>query len=511
MIDIPSMDYAEETKRILNKLGNYELIVMSDGEPYIHTRTWEGILCKTTAGGLTTALNPVMQTCGGVWVARGSGDADRAAVNENNEVMVPPDNPKYTLRRVFLNKEEIDGYFNGFSNQMWWPLCHNVFVKPRFNPIFYTLYKRVNEKFAESAISELSDKKPLVWIQDFHLTLVPGMIRKESDEALLAYFWHIPWPAHTVFRIVPWRREIMESMLENTLIGFHTSQDCRNFLLTAENEIEGAKIDWNRMTVTRDGRITFVRPFPISVDYKGIEALKTSATVKREEEVIEKRFDCPIGVGVDRIDYIKGLPEKFSAIDRFLFKYPEYQGKFTFVQTVILERPRVPEFLELDRRLDSLVDDLNWRYSTETWKPVEYMKEKMEFTRIVAMYKKAKVCIVSSLNDGLNIVCKEFISSQDVSDPGVLILSEFAGAAEELGDDALLINPYDIESFSDTIKQALEMPLEERKKRMERLQKKVGENDIYKWTSNIFKGMSEVIPIAKAMRDRRLYRMGGRD
>jgi len=504
------MDYTEETMRVLSKLSDYNIIVMSDGEPYIHTRTWEGVICKTTAGGLTTALNPVMLTCGGVWIARGSGDADRAVVNEDNEVMVPPDNPKYTLRRVFLSKEEIDGYFTGLSNQMWWPLCHNVFVKPRFNPIYYSLYKRVNEKFAEAAISEIGDKKPLVWVQDFHLTLVPGMIRKEREDAQLAYFWHIPWPSNTTFRIMPWRREIMESMLENTLVGFHTSQDCRNFLLTAESEA-GAKVDWERMSVTKGGRITFVRPFPISVDYRSIEALKTSATVMKEEDTIGKRFDCPIGIGVDRIDYIKGLPEKLSAIDRFLFKYPEYQGRFTFVQTVILERPRVPEFLELDRRLDSMVDDLNWRYSTETWKPVEYIKEKMEFTRVVALYKKAKMCIVSSLQDGLNIVCKEFISSQDVRDPGVLILSEFAGAAEELGDDALIINPYDTESFTDTIKVALEMPLDERRKRMESLQRKVRENDIFRWTYGIFRELNEVIPISKAMRENRLYRMSGKE
>jgi len=503
------MDYIEETKKLLEKLIDHDIIVMSDGEPYMHTRTWEGIICKTTAGGLTTALNPVMQTCGGVWIARGSGDADRAAVNDKNEVSVPPDNPKYTLKRVFLTKEEIDGYFDGFSNQMWWPLCHNTFVKPRFNPIYYSLYRRANEKFAEAAISEFGEKKPLIWMQDFHLTLVPGIIKKEREDAFLAHFWHIPWPSHTIFRIVPWRREIMDSMLENTFIGFHTMQDCRNFLLTAENEVEGAKIDWNRMTVTREGKITFVRAFPISVDYKSIEALKGSATVKREEDILAKRFDCPIAAGVDRIDYIKGLPEKFSAIDRFLFKYPEYQGKLTLVQTVILERPRVPEFLELDRRLDSMVDDINWRYSTETWKPIEYLKEKMEFTRVVAIYKRAKICIVSSLQDGLNIVCKEFVSSQELSDPGVLILSEFAGAAEALGDDALLINPYDTDNFADTIKTALEMPLEERRRRMENLQKEVKENDIFKWTYGIFKNFKDVIPIANAMREGKLYRMGG--
>lgn len=334
------------------------------------------------------------------------------------------------------------------------------------------------------------------------------MIKKKRDDAHLAYFWHIPWPSHTVFRIVPWGEEIISSMLESTLVGFHTLHDCRNFLLTVENEAGDAKIDLQEMSVTRDGHITFVRAFPISVDYRGIEALKGTTGVKREEEIIGKRFECDIGVGVDRIDYIKGLPEKFYAIDRFFFKYPEYQGKFTFVQTVLLERPRVPEFLELDRRLDSIVDDINWRYSTETWKPIEYIKEKMEFERIVALYKKAKVCIVSSLQDGLNIVCKEFVSSQELGNPGVLLLSEFAGATEELKEEAIMINPYDIENFADSIRLALEMEEEEKKGRIRGLQKKVRENDIFRWTYGIFKSLKDLMPIADAMREKSLYRMG---
>jgi len=502
------MNYLGQTKKIIRQnLKDYDLIVMSDGEPYAHRRTWEGIICKTTAGGLTTALNPVLQNCGGVWIARGGGDADRMVVNEKNEVMVPPDNPSYTLRRVFLSKEEVDGYFDGFSNQTMWPLCHNVFQKPRFNPVYYSLYKKANEKFAQAAISELGEKKALIWIQDFHLTLVPGIVKKTGKDVVMAHFWHIPWPPHTIFRILPWREEILSSLLENTLIGFHTREDCRNFLHTVKNEFGDAKIDWEKMTITRNGNITFVKAFPISIDYRNIKALKTSAIVKKEEEIIEKRFECDVGIGVDRIDYTKGLPEKLSAIDRFFFRYPEYQGRFTFVQTVILERPRVPEYAELDRRLNSMVDDINWRYSTETWKPIEYIKEKIELTRIVALNKKAKVCIVSPLQDGLNIVCKEFIASQELDCPGVLLLSEFAGAAEELNGSAILINPYDIENFTDSIKIALEMDFKEKRDRMEKLQKKVEENDIFKWTCGIFKSFRKVIPVARALKEQSLYHM----
>ena len=502
------MDFLQEIKKLLEGFENRKIVVVSDGEPYVHTRTWEGIICRRTAGGLTTALNPVMQACGGVWVARGGGDADKLSVNERNEVNVPPGDPRYTLKRVFLTKNEIDGYFDGFSNQMWWPLCHNVFVKPKFNPVYFHLYKKANEKFAGAVLEELEEKKPLIWVHDFHLTLVPGIIKKKRPDAFLAHFWHIPWPSHTTFRTVPWRKELMLSMLENTFIGFHTMHDCRNFLFTIDNEIRGAKIDWQKMTISRDGNMTFVRAFPISIDYGGIAALKSSATVKREEELLKKRFECSIGVGVDRIDYIKGFPEKFLAIDRFFFKYPEYQGKFTFVQAVILERPRVPEFMELDRRLDGMVDDINWRYSTEAWKPIEYLKENMEFTRIVALYKNAKLCLVSSLHDGLNIVCKEFISAQDLSNPGVLLLSEFAGAAEELGDGPIIINPYDIDGLMNSIKAALEMGDEEKRGRMLKLQKEVRENDIFKWTYGIFRSFKELIPIENAMREKKLYRLG---
>ena len=501
-------NYLELTQKLISRdLGSYNLIVVSDGEPYMHVRTWGGVECKQTAGGLTMALDPVLQACHGTWIARGTGNADRSVVNERNEVKVPPGEDLYTLRRIWLNKKEIDCYYTGFSNSAMWPLCHNAYHKPEFSSEDYEYFKTVNKKFADATVEEAQDSKLLIYVQDYQLALASMYIKEKLPEAIVGQFWHIPWPSAFIYTICPWDVEILESLLMNDFIGFHTVNDVKKFLSTVENLIPEYTIDYRKSVVISDGHRTRIISRPISVDYNSISRRVKGENAIHESEKIERRFENTLlGIGVDRIDYTKGLTEKFRFIDRFLEKYPDYQGKITFVQMAILDRERLPAYEKLDSRLDRLVADINWKYSTDYWCPIEYIKERVPFDRVLAMYNKARFCLVTSLQDGLNIVCKEFVSAQSLEDPGVLLLSEFAGATEELK-DAILINPYDRESCADAIDIAIRMSLKERKRRMNKLKKIVRENDIFKWSYETFKEFQHTITLNEAKKKGCLYKM----
>ncbi len=459
--------------------------------------TPEGVKVKTPAGGLTAALDPLMQAVGGTWVAGGSGDADRENVDEHDRVRVPPQNPKYTLRRVWMSKNEVDKFYFGFSNQTLWPLCHTVFEKPVFDKSFWSGYVHSNRLFAQAVREEIgSAEKAFVWIQDYHLTLVPKMVRNgfpKKRKLVLAHFWHIPWPTWNVFSYLPWAREILEGLLANDLIGFHIRNYCMNFLASTE-KILGAKADYKNYTVEYNGHITHVKNFPISIDFETIDKLARRPEVKKEIKVVRAPQYIPykyIGVGVDRIDYTKGIIERFRAIDRFLEKYPQYQNNFVFVEAGAPSRTRVPAYMELGERIRQLADEINWKYLRGYWKPLIYIEGKMDWKRLFALYRTADVCIVSPIHDGLNLVAKEFVAA-NVDCTGVLVLSKFAGATEELR-DALFVNPYDIEGFADAIKTALEMPMEERKRRMKNLRRHVAENDVYRWLADFITEVGSIV------------------
>jgi trehalose 6-phosphate synthase len=470
---------------VKEKLSGYLFMVVSNREPYIHTFSGRKIVTQVPASGLTTALDPVMQACGGTWVASGRGDADREVVDRDSKVSVPPERPRYFLKRVWLTREEENGYYYGFSNEALWPLCHIAYTRPVFKEAEWNTYKKVNEVFARAVLDEVGDKKAFVFIQDYHLTLLSGLIKAGNSNIITAQFWHIPWPNPEAFRICPWQEEILRGLLGNDLLGFHIRYHCNNFLDNVDRAIE-AKVDRERYEVTCGGRKTAVRPFPISVDFEEISQGTQKEEVDTEIEKLKNRLglkDEMVGAGLDRMDYTKGIPDRLRAVARFFEKYPEYRRRMVFIQAGVPSRVQLGVYQRLDEEIDSLVEEINSQYSEGRWKPIIYLREHLPPLTLMALRRMVSFFVVSSLHDGMNLVAKEFVASRFDED-GVLILSPFTGAARELT-DALLVNPYATDHFAEAIKNALEMPQAERQKRMRKMREVVQENNIYKWAADI--------------------------
>src|SRR5262245_57624462 len=455
-------------------------------------RSGEGIRWSRAAGGVTSALDPVMQACHGTWVAWGSGSADRQAVDAQDHVPVPPDHPQYTLRRVWLSEAQVRGFYYGFANSALWPLCHLALERAVFQPVHWRHYQDVNAAFADVVVEECAGARAVVWVQDYHLALCPAMLRQHRPDLAILHFWHIPWPPWEVYRVCPWRRELLEGLLGNDLLGFHLEQHCKNFLECAERVL-GAHVDAQAGVVEYAGHATWVRPFPISIDADWWATLAGSRRVARQVARLRTQpaLAFPIlGLGVDRLDYTKGIVNRFEAIERFLEKYPEYQGRFGFVQIAVPSRTQIADYRRVKAQVERLVERINTRFGTETAPPIHYRYENLEAAELAVYYRMADFAMVSSLQDGMNLVAKEFVASQ-VEQRGVLICSEFAGAAEAL-DNALLINPYDTESVADTLRQAIEMAPEERTQRMARLQSHIAEHNVYKWLADIFTTLDRI-------------------
>lgn len=477
---------------VKDQLSDYQFIVVSNREPYIHNYVNNKIECIVPASGLTVALDPVMRASGGTWIAHGSGSADAVAVDARNRVRVPPENPSYTLRRVWLTEEEINRYYLGFSNEALWPLCHIVYQRPKFDLDDWNTYKHVNALFADAVLDEIGNKKAFVFIQDYHLTLVPRLIKAKNHRVITAQFWHIPWPNPEAFRICPWQHEILYGLLGNDLLGFHIAYHRHNFLDTVDRTLE-CRIDNERYSVTHGNHTTFVSPFPISVDFEKISDNIQKPEVDQEIISLKKRFgltDEIIGFGLDRIDYTKGIPERLKAIDVLLTTYTKYKNRLVFFQLGEPSRTKIQKYQELNDEIDNLVEEINAKHQTDGWKPIIYIKEHKSPVTLQAFNKMAAFCIVSSLHDGMNLVAKEFVSSR-VDEDGVLILSKFTGAAREL-EEALLINPFAIDAIAESIKTAIEMPAEMRTKRMRKLRHKVRENNIYRWAANIITDLVKI-------------------
>ena len=464
------------------------LVVVSNREPVSHV--WRGgqIHTQAPASGLVTAMDPVMRACGGVWVAHGSGDADRETVDGRGRIGVPVDDPRYTLRRVWLTKEEEQGYYSGFSNEGLWPLCHIVHTRPVFRPDDWAFYLEVNQKFADTVLDQIKDaESPLVLIQDYHFAPLSALIKAERPDARVAIFWHIPWPNFEAFGICPWQRELLLGMLGADLIGFHTQYYCNNFLETVDRALE-ARTDWERFAVTRGEHTTSVKPFPISV---APEFVDDPPRVSRAELLrrlgIQAEF---LGVGVERIDYTKGLPERIRALRFFFETYPEYRERLVFVQLAAPSRGMIDRYQEIQREVEEGVRELNQAFQTKTWRPFLYLKAHHEHRDIWAYYRHADFCMVTSLHDGMNLVAKEFVSVRDDED-GALILSRFAGASHELR-DALIVNPYDLAGMAESIRAALEMPPEERRARMIRMRHSVVDHNIYRWAGLLLSELARI-------------------
>ena len=470
---------------VWEKLSGYLFVMVSNREPYIHNFSGRDIICRVPASGLTIALDPVMQACGGIWVAHGSGNADREVVDKDDKVGIPPENPRYILKRLWLSPEDEAGYYYGFSNEALWPLCHIVYTRPLFEEPDWETYRKVNEAFARGIIKEVGDRKAFVFIQDYHLALLSRLIKDNHPNIITAQFWHIPWPNREAFRVCPWQEEILHGLLGNDLLGFHIRYHCNNFLDTVDRAIE-AKVDWERYEVTCGGRKTAVRPFPISVDFEALAQFAQSREVMAQMEKLRARLSLHgkiVGVGFDRLDYTKGIPDRLRAISRFLEKYPGYKEKVVFIQAGVPSRIEIAEYRKLSAEIDKAEEEVNSRWATERWKPIVYLREHQSQTALMALRRLADFFVVSSLHDGMNIVAKEFVASRFDED-GVLILSPFTGAARELT-DALLVNPYATDHFADAIKDAVEMPEAERRRRMQKMRKVVQENNVYKWAADI--------------------------
>jgi trehalose 6-phosphate synthase len=479
---------------VRNRLKGSRLFVASNREPYSHTRQGKSLQVVVPASGLVTALEPVLCACDGKWIAHGHGDADHETVDRNDCLRVPPDEPKYTLRRVWLTKEEEEGYYYGFSNEGLWPLCHIAHARPIFRSSDWARYQEVNEKFAAVTVEEMAGTlQPLLLAQDYHLALLPRMVKKQRPDARIAIFWHIPWPNPEAFGICPWQRELLNGLLGADLIGFHIQSHCTNFMQTVDRALE-CRIDWERSTISREDHTTLIKPFPISVEFDepagdagSEEARKAERASVLRDLGIEAKF---LGVGVDRVDYTKGIPERFLAIERLLEKYPDYQGKFTFVQIGAPSRTHIKRYHDLLGKVEAEADRINWRFQTSNWKPIVFLERQHSHTEIQRYYRSADLCLVTSLHDGMNLVAKEFVAARH-DEHGVLILSRFTGAARELR-DAVMVNPYDIERTSEAIRFALVMDPAEQAARMSCLRKVVREQNVYRWAGNLLADLCEV-------------------
>jgi trehalose 6-phosphate synthase len=477
---------------VRTRLGGTRLVVVANREPFVHVYEGEDVHCVRPASGLTTALDPVLRACGGTWVAHGSGPADRDVSDARGRVAVPPECPRYTLRRVWLTKEEERGYYYGFANEALWPLCHVAYTRPRFDASDWEHYRQVNRKFADAVLDELGSDPGVVFVQDYHFALVPHLLKEARPDLVVLQFWHIPWPNREVFRVCPWQEEILDGLLGNDLLAFHIPYHCHNFLETVERALE-CRVDKEQCTITRRGKTTTLRSQPISID-PNVAAALLPPDFKKEERRIRRRLgvrDTPLLVGVDRVDYTKGIPERFRAVDRLLTLHPEMKRKFCLVQVGAPSRVHIPTYRHLNEELTALSEEINWRHGNHTWRPIVFLNEHHDPEQVYPLYRMAAGCVVSSLHDGMNLVAKEFIAARtDLR--GVLVLSRFTGAAQELP-EALLSNPYAVDEFAETLRQALLMPAEEQERRMRRLRQQVLDNNIYRWAGMLLSEAGKLV------------------
>jgi trehalose 6-phosphate synthase len=484
------------------RTGSSRIFVVSNREPYMHVKQGRETVCVVPPSGLVTAIEPVLRACDGVWVASGSGNADAANVDEFDRLRVPPDDPRYTLRRVWLSEEEEKRYYDGFANEGLWPLCHIAHTRPIFRPGDWECYRRINERFAAALLEEMEGStEPIVFVQDYHFALLPSLVKAARPDARVAIFWHIPWPNPEAFGICPWQAELLDGLLGADLIGFHIPLHCANFLATVDRVFE-ARTDRDHMTVSRHGHVTSVRPYPISVAFDGSSEAARAVPLDPVEE--ETRRDLArnqllrefgvradrIAVGVDRLDYTKGIIERLLAVEHLIEEHPWWWEKLTTVQVAAPSRTRIPAYDELHRRVNEEVERINRRFQTPRWRPIVLIERQCNHQEVDRWYRAADLCLVTSLHDGMNLVAKEYVAARDDED-GVLILSRFTGAAVELG-DALLVNPYDIAGVAEAMNRGLNMDREERRLRMQHLRRQVMEHNIYRWAANVLGALREI-------------------
>ncbi|MFO0233508.1 MAG: trehalose-6-phosphate synthase [Burkholderiales bacterium] len=478
---------------VRQSLDSPQMIVVSNREPYIHNRGADGRpVVQVPASGMVTALEPIIRACSGVWVAHGSGSADRDVVDLHDRVSVPPSDPAYTLRRVWLTEEEENGFYFGFSNEGLWPLCHLAYVRPSFREADWKQYQAVNRKFADVVLKEARTDHPVVFVQDYHFALLPSMVRQRIPGATIVVFWHIPWPNAETFGVCPWKEALLLGMLRADILGFHTRHHCQNFLETVDRYVE-CHIDRENMTVTIQGHVCQVAPYPISIEWppRWLEQLPSAEQCAR---TVRERYhldpDVRIGVGVERWDFTKGIVERFLAIEQLLESDPALRGKVSLLQVAAPTRGKLPAYRLLRQETEETAARINARFGTGHWKPIVLIGEHQEPLQVFELYRAADFCLVNSLHDGMTLVAKEFVAARD-DHGGVLILSTFAGASRELI-EALLVNPYDISETAAAIRMALRMDRDERRERMRLMRRTVKENNVYRWAGRMLMDAARV-------------------
>jgi trehalose 6-phosphate synthase len=478
---------------VRTRLDGSGLFVISNREPYIHSRQGGAITVTVPASGLVTAIEPILCACHGTWVAQGSGNADRETVDSHDRLQVPPDDPRYTLRRVWLSPEEEDGYYYGFANEGLWPLCHMAHTRPTFRASDWEYYNQVNARFADAVAKEMAgEKHPVVLIQDYHFALLPRMLKDRMPHARVAIFWHIPWPNPEAFSICPWQQELLDGLLGADLIGFHVQAHCNNFLSTVDRVLE-ARVDWEHFSVKRKNHWSSVLPFPISVELseEADNPAGNDAAEERSALIAELGIEATLlGVGVDRLDYTKGIIERFQAVESFLESYPRYQGTFTFIQIGAPSRGHIQRYADFQREVEDEANRINERFRRGKWRPIVLLTRQHSHEEVRRYYRAAHVCMVTSLHDGMNLVAKEYVAARQ-DERGVLILSRFTGAARDLR-DAIIVNPYDIRSTGEAIAQALKMDVGEMVDRMRGMRRSVKEHNIYWWAGSLIGELCEL-------------------
>jgi alpha,alpha-trehalose-phosphate synthase [UDP-forming] len=498
----------------VSAIDDGSLIVVSNRQPYTHvyddsgagTETADGarnadqtdanggrsISVNRPAGGLTAGLDPVLQRTDGTWIAWGDGDADRAVVDDDDTIRMPPEDPSYTLKRVWLTDEEIDEYYYGYSNRVLWPLCHGGVWQSRFAEEYWQQYQSVNHTFADAVI-EQADADSLVWFQDYHFALAPQFVRAEVPEAFYMHFWHITWPGWDTFRACPQHRELLEGLLGNDLLGFHVERYCENFLDCVEETLDDAFIDREGKRVHYDDHATVLRAFPLGVDAPAVEEA-SQGTDREFWDSFRSKYDITsekVALGVDRLDYTKGITERLLALEEFWETHPDWRGDLTYVQKANESRSLIPEYQDLQSDVTEAVDRINDRFGTDDWRPVVYLTDFLSQEALCGLYRYSDVMLVSAVRDGMNLVAKEFVAAQ-IDETGVLVLSDQTGAYEELGEDAVVINPYDTEKFVSAIERSLTMGEAERTERMHSMRDQVRSQDLVAWMNDVFDAASEL-------------------
>jgi trehalose-6-phosphate synthase len=472
------------------RMRGFKFIAVSNREPYIHEHVDGRIECSQPASGLTSAMDPIMRASGGTWVAHGSGTADRHVVDASDHVCVPPEKPAYRLRRVWIPADVETEYYYGLANEGLWPLCHVVFHRPHFSRRHWESYQRANQLFADAVLEEAHGKPAFVFIQDYHFGLLPGILRRANPELRIAQFWHIPWPNSETFRTFPWKQELLEGLLGNDLLGFQLPHHCENFLDSIRRNLD-AVVDPDRAYVTHKERLTSVRAFPISIDFEQYERMASSPDILQGRAVWKALIGYMpeiLGIGIDRIDYTKGIPERLQALDLLFADHPEYRGKLTFVQVGVPSRTAISDYQQLNDSVAEQIGAINSKWARGSWKPLVFIHHQVDQKGLIALCSMANFCVVSSLHDGMNLVAKEFAASR-IDQKGVLVLSAFTGAAQQLK-QALIVNPFATEEMATAIHAAINMPLAEQRRRMTKIRSAIAVNNIYSWAARVVLALS---------------------